>query len=176
MGLILFAALIGVPLLEIAVFIQVGGLIGGWLTIGLVLFTAVLGAGLLRRQGLSTIARIQEEIEQSRLPVQALFDGACLLFAGALLLTPGFVTDIVGFLLLAPPARNVLRRLIWAHLQRRGGANIAGGGWTGSPGPGDRNDRDRNRDDARVIDGDFHEVSEDERGPQSPTKSEANHH
>ena len=93
MGLIILALFIGVPLLEIAVFIKIGGLIGlGW-TLVSVVATAVAGTALLRYQGLSTLARAQREMASGRPPVLELLEGVCLLLAACLLLTPGFVTD-----------------------------------------------------------------------------------
>lgn len=123
-GWILLAAFIGIPLAEIAIFIEVGGAIGVWATVALVVATAILGTTLLRIQGLATLARARAQFEAQTMPVRELFDGACLLFAGALLLTPGFITDAVGFLLLVPPLRETLRRRIWAAMQRRGAVHV----------------------------------------------------
>ena len=102
MALILFLLFLLTPLIEIAVFIEVGSLIGLWPTLGVVVLTAVLGAALWRAQGLSTWARAQETLRAGELPVREVTDGAFLLVAGALLLTPGLVTDAIGFLLLVP--------------------------------------------------------------------------
>ena len=93
MGFVLLAAFIGVPLIEIALFIQVGGIIGLWPTIAVVIFTAVAGAALLRHQGLGALSRLQESLERGEAPLDPVFDGFCLLAAGMLLLTPGFFTD-----------------------------------------------------------------------------------
>jgi len=93
---------ISVPVIEIAVFIQVGDEIGLWSTIGLIILTAIIGTALLRQQGLQTLMRAQTQMQQGALPAQELFNGACLLIAGLLLLTPGFVTDSIGFLLFVP--------------------------------------------------------------------------
>jgi UPF0716 family protein affecting phage T7 exclusion len=108
MAFFLLIAFIAVPIVEIAVFIEVGGRIGVWSTVGVVILTAVMGTALLRQQGLSVLFRIQENLEANRMPVQELFDGVCLVLAGALLLTPGFVTDAIGFLLFVPPFRRWL--------------------------------------------------------------------
>ncbi|MGF1609390.1 MAG: FxsA family protein [Kiloniellales bacterium] len=113
-AILLLAAFIAVPLLEIAVFIQVGGLIGLWPTLALVLLTAVAGTWLLRLQGLATLSRARSQLDQGVLPARELFDGLCLLFAGALLLTPGFVTDALGLLLFVPALRDLLRTIL-AH-------------------------------------------------------------
>lgn len=109
---IIFLALLGVPLLEIGVFVEVGGLIGLWSTLVLIVGTAIAGAALLRHQGLSTLARARETVARGGMPVQEIADGVCLLIAGALLLTPGFVTDAVGGLLLIPFVRLLVQR--WA--------------------------------------------------------------
>ena len=97
-----------VPLIEIYFLIEVGEVIGAWPTVLLVVFTAVLGVWLLRWQGLSTLTRVQTSLEHGELPAQAMLEGMLLLVAGALLLTPGFVTDSVGFLILVPPLRQRL--------------------------------------------------------------------
>jgi UPF0716 protein FxsA len=126
MALYLFLALICVPILEIAVFIQAGAVIGLWPTIGLVVLTAVAGTWLLRQQGLATLARAQRSMEHNRLPVNELFDGLCLLIAGILLLTPGFVTDSLGLLLLVPGIRTLLRAWVGHVLARSGHVHVAG--------------------------------------------------
>ena len=105
---ILLIALIAVPILEIYLFFQVGGLIGvGW-TILIVIATAVIGASLLRQQGLSTWARLNQSIAQGQLPPTVLVEGILLLISGAFLLTPGFFTDAVGFMVLIPQVRAML--------------------------------------------------------------------
>ncbi len=108
MGYLLFALFIGVPILEISVFIAVGEEIGlGW-TLAIVILTAVIGTWMLTRQSLKTLFRLQDQLNQGQLPLRGVFDGCCLLLAGAFLFTPGFVTDGVGFLLFMPPFRNLL--------------------------------------------------------------------
>jgi len=116
MPILIFAAFIGVPLLEIAVFIQIGGWLGLWPTLGLVVLTAVIGTWELRAQGLATLARARTAVDAGKLPAREMFDGACLLLAGALLLTPGFVTDTIGILLFIPAVRAYLRSLLARHL------------------------------------------------------------
>ena len=119
MTYILFALLIGVPILEISVFISVGEEIGFNWTLAIVILTAVTGTWMIKRQGLKTLYRLQDQLDQGQLHLREAFDGLSLLLAGALLLTPGFVTDGVGFLLLTSPFRNLLRvnigRLVAAH-------------------------------------------------------------
>ena len=104
----LLIAFIGVPLIEIALFIQVGGLFGLWPTLAIVVLTAVLGTLLLRRQGLAEVSRLRATLDGHGDPTGPLVHGALILFAGAVLLTPGFFTDAVGFTLLMPPVREFL--------------------------------------------------------------------
>ena len=113
---ILLIAFLTIPIIEIYLLIQVGGIIGvGW-TIFIVIGTAVLGASLLRQQGLATWTRLNQSIAQGQLPPTILIEGIFLLLSGAFLLTPGFFTDAIGFLFLMPP----VRKLLAAYLLRRG--------------------------------------------------------
>ncbi len=154
MGLLILITMIAVPIIEIAVFIKAGDLIGLWPTIGSVILTAIIGSFLLRQQGLATLFRVRESMDAGRLPVNELFDGLCLRVAGALLLTPGFVTDGVGLLLFMPPFRVVLRALLVQRLKARGHFHMHG---SAQAGPG----RGRQFDDT-IIEGEFQEVNEDE--------------
>ena len=113
---ILLIAFLAVPILEIYLIFQVGGIIGAGWTILLVIGTAILGASLLRQQGLSTWTRLNQKIAEGQLPPTVLVEGIFLLLAGAFLLTPGFFTDAIGFLFLVPPVRQMLA----AALLRRG--------------------------------------------------------
>jgi UPF0716 protein FxsA len=105
-----FLIFILVPIAEIYVLIRVGSEIGAWPTIGLVLLTAIVGVALLRQQGLSTLARGMGRLDRGQLPAQEMVEGMLLAIAGALLLTPGFLTDGIGFLLLLPPTRLAVVR------------------------------------------------------------------
>jgi len=102
---------LAVPILEIYLLIQVGHVIGAGWTILLVVLTAVIGAWLLRIQGLSTLLRAQQKLRDNQLPASEILEGMALVVAGALLLTPGFFTDAIGFLLLFPPTRIALANL-----------------------------------------------------------------
>jgi len=154
MALFLLAAFITVPLIEIALFIEVGGRIGLWNTVALVVLTAVIGTWLLRAQGLETLRRAQESAARNVFPVAELFDGLCLLVAGLLLLTPGFLTDTLGFLLMIPPLRRIARDWLWHIVSRGGGGRVWVNGEEITPrGPAG---------DGRTIEGDFHEVGPDE--------------
>jgi UPF0716 protein FxsA len=101
---------LGVPILEIAVFIQAGDILGLWPTLAAIVATAIIGGALIRAQGLATMDRARRSLDQGQAPVHEAFTGICLLLAGALLMTPGFLTDGVGFLLLIPPVRRSLGR------------------------------------------------------------------
>jgi len=103
---LLFLLFLFIPLLEIYLLIKAGSVIGALPTVALVVFTAVLGAFLLRLQGLSTMNRIRTSMAQGKVPALEILEGAALLVAGGLLLTPGFFTDTIGFLLLIPPLRR----------------------------------------------------------------------
>ncbi len=116
---VLFLLLLLVPLVEIYFLIQVGSVIGVIPTIALVVFTALLGAMLLRFQGWTTLQRIRATLAQGQLPALELMEGVLLLLAGILLLTPGFLTDAVGFLLLVPPLRRVLIRWFLSRAELR---------------------------------------------------------
>jgi len=106
----LFLAFLMVPLIEIALFIQVGGWIGLWPTLAIVVLTAIAGTGLVRSQGAAVLSRLRDSFETLRDPTEPLAHGAMILFSGALLLTPGFFTDTVGFLLLIPAVRSWVLR------------------------------------------------------------------
>jgi len=168
MPLVILALFIGVPLIEIYLFIQVGGLIGVWPTIGLVILTAVIGTAMLRHQGMATLARAQAELQEDRLPVREIFNGFCLLAGGMLLLTPGFLTDALGFALLLPPARAVLGRGLWKLMERSRGVQFSvhsasrpgGGGPQGHP--GGRPDQGAGRGAGPVIDGEEFGVARDD--------------
>ncbi|MFT5172981.1 MAG: UPF0716 protein FxsA [Gammaproteobacteria bacterium] len=122
-GKILFLAFLLIPVAEIYVLIQVGGVLGVLPTIVLIVFTAVLGSMLIRSQGLATLAGVRTSMERGEVPALQLMEGMCLLVAGALLLTPGFVTDSVGFILLVPPLR---RAMILSVLERGVLRTVAG--------------------------------------------------
>ncbi|HED16377.1 MAG TPA: FxsA family protein [Gammaproteobacteria bacterium] len=106
--LVLLVVFLVIPLTEIYLLIEVGGIIGAIPTIFLVVFTAVFGALLIRQQGVSTMLRARQEIHQGMVPAMQMLEGAALLVSGALLLTPGFLTDTLGFVLLVPPLRRFL--------------------------------------------------------------------
>lgn len=113
----LFVLFLAVPLIEIALFIQVGGLIGLWPTLLIVVLTAILGTFMMRQQGLKALQDLQSSFGEMRDPTEPLAHGAMILFSGALLLTPGFFTDAVGFSLLIPGVRRAAFRAIKARVK-----------------------------------------------------------
>jgi UPF0716 protein FxsA len=115
----LFLLFVGVPLLELFILVQMGQLVGVWPTIGLVVLTGATGAALARLEGLRTIWKLRGELARGRLPGAALLDGFAILLGGALLLTPGILTDLVGFSFLLPPTRKALLARIRRNLERR---------------------------------------------------------
>jgi len=132
---ILLLVFILVPLAEIGVFIQVGGIIGLWPTLALTVLTAIVGSLCIRFQGFKLVNRAKAQLEAGETPVFEVVSGVCLVVAGALLLTPGFVTDSVGFVLLLPPARRLLyERVLEPRLSRMAsGSPPPGGGRPGAP-------------------------------------------
>lgn len=113
----LFLLFLIVPLIEIALFIQVGGLIGlGW-TLLIVVATAILGTFLVRSQGMTVLNNLRGSLEELRDPTEPLAHGAMILFSGALLLTPGFFTDAVGFALLTPGIRRIVFNAVRKRLE-----------------------------------------------------------
>lgn len=130
MGVIpyLFVAFIVVPVVEIFMITQVASQLGWFPTIVLVIGVSLVGAMLVKREGLSVIRRIRESAGQGRLPTNELADGAMIFFASALMLTPGFITDFVGLALLIPPIRAILRPPVISFFTSRLEVRTAGFG------------------------------------------------
>lgn len=187
MALLIFLALILVPVIEIGLFILIGGEIGVMPTLAGILVTAILGTAMLRVQGISTLRKAQESLARNEMPLQQVFDGLCLLFAGALLLTPGFFTDAIGFLLLVPPLRQGVAGSVVRHVKNSPrftmhasgngfqgfhagsgspGEGFPGEGFPGSAGPG-RPQGGR----GPTIDGEFTPLDPDEVDRESPSGS-----
>jgi UPF0716 protein FxsA len=116
---ILVALFIVIPIVELYVIIQIGSLIGVWPTIALLLADAVLGSLLLRHQGRGAWRRFNAALSEGRFPGREVADGLLIAIGGTLLLTPGFVTDIFGLILLIPPTRAIVRRLMRGYVGRR---------------------------------------------------------
>ncbi|MCB1735246.1 MAG: FxsA family protein [Gammaproteobacteria bacterium] len=144
---------IGIPLLEIYLFIHVGGALGALNTMALVVITAVLGVWLLRLQGMATWFRVQQQLAQGKPPAKEMIEGLILLVCGALLLTPGFFTDAVGFLLLVPSVRQTVA----TYLLQRGVARGVNGNpfQNGRPGPSSAPGQDD------IIEGEYRRKDDD---------------
>jgi UPF0716 protein FxsA len=153
MTILILLAFLCIPVAEIAVFIKAGQIIGlGW-TLAIVVLTAVLGTALLRRQGLKVLTHTQHKLDRGELPVGELFDGLCLLVAGVLLLTPGFITDTIGLLLFIPPVRLLVGTYVLRSILRSRSTRF----WVNGVevGPGDR----PGGKGGSVIDGDYTDVT-----------------
>ncbi len=110
---------IAVPLIEIWLIIEIGGLIGVWPTIAILLADSLLGALLLNRQGRTAWRRFKQALAEHRVPHREVLDGVLIVFGGALLLTPGFLTDVLGFVLLIPPTRMLVRKILTRYITLR---------------------------------------------------------
>jgi UPF0716 protein FxsA len=111
--------IIVIPAIDIGVLLLSGKTIGLFPTIAFIIFTGVVGAYLAKREGLQTIKRVQEQLSYGQIPGESLLDGICILIGGTLLLTPGFITDLFGFLLLFPPSRKPFKFLMINALRKR---------------------------------------------------------
>jgi UPF0716 protein FxsA len=152
----LFLLFIAVPILEMVVLIQVGQQIGALWTIALVLLTAFIGINLLRHQGLATLNRASWRIQSGQIPAQEMLEGILLAVGGALLLTPGFVTDGIGFLLLLPFTRQFLAARLMGRFKAFSSANVAGGIFgSGAGGFGASGFNPSYHTDESIIDGEF---------------------
>ena len=151
---VLVLLLVVAPLVELYVIIQVAHVIGGWDTIALLLVESMFGAWVVKRQGLSVLARIQTALAERRMPDKELVDGLLVLMAGLLMIAPGFITDVMGFLLLFPPTRAPVRALILRRWRRgapgrlitmAGGTRFVGTFRVGSAAPFDTTGHDQTR-------------------------------
>jgi UPF0716 protein FxsA len=131
--LALLALFIVVPLAELYVILKVGDAIGVVPTIALLALDSVLGSMLLRAQGRAVWRRFNEALAAGRMPHREVMDGVLVIFGGAFLITPGFLTDIVGVVLLVPPTRALVRRLLVRRLGRRFAVSVTGQPMTGQP-------------------------------------------
>lgn len=161
----LFVLLIAAPIIEIGLFIEVGGWIGLWPTLAIVVATAIAGAALLRSQGRGVLTDLQGKLQAGGDPTGPIAHGAMILFAGALLLTPGFFTDAVGFALLIPPVRAMLLR--WGAAKFAGSVRVtaygAAAGRGRRPGPMGRG--------ADVVDGEWTDLDAQDEA-REPEESE----
>lgn len=105
-----------IPFIELALFASVSEHIGIWTTLSLAFLTAIIGGALVKYQGFQTLFSLRESMAGGQMPVKEIFDGFCIVAAGALLITPGFLTDAIGFTLLIPPARKALKAMLSRHM------------------------------------------------------------
>ena len=147
----LFLIFTSVSLLEIFVLVKVGGFVGPWPTIGLVVITALIGSALVRSQGVQLVQQLQKRIAQGEMPGQQLIEGVMLLMTGVLLVTPGFVTDFCGLLLLQPKIREKIAKLVLSNVKINPNVSMSGHysqSQTGSTFTGDKKNDD-------AIEGEF---------------------
>lgn len=150
----IFLFLVAVPILEIALFIQVGGWLGLLPTILIVILTALVGTILLRTQGLQTLANLQSSVSTGRNPMDPIAHGAFILIAGVLLLTPGFFTDGLGLLFLIPTVRRFLISNIGSRIAQRATVQTFG-----MP-PHQQQQSQQSRQDPDIVEADFEVVDE----------------
>ena len=124
MGFILLLLFVGIPVLEISMFISVGTVIGLGPTLAIVIATAIIGAVLVKKQGLKTLFSAQKNLRNNQLPIHEFFDGLILIVAGLFLITPGFVTDSIGLLLFLPQIKMFLKNIISNLLVARTAAGV----------------------------------------------------
>ncbi|EPX77628.1 FxsA family protein [Litoreibacter arenae] len=145
----LFLLFVTIPIVEIALFIQVGGWLGLWPTLAIVILTAILGTVLVRAQGIMALSQIRSNLQEFQDPTESLAHGAMILASGLLLLTPGFFTDAVGFALLVPPVRLGLFKWIRSKVKVQSFVKTS---YRQEPRPPQGQD---------IIDGEFSELDDD---------------
>lgn len=161
--MIFFVLFFAIPIIEMILFYHVGGEIGILNTLLLTVLTAFIGAFLVRAQGIATLMAARGSMSRAELPVKEIFDGICIAIAGALLMTPGFFTDTIGFLLLLPPLREYLRHEVPKHFDVR----AVGSGAAPSEKPFQKQQTYSNQNthrsfrDTDVIDGEYERVDDD---------------
>lgn len=168
--LIIGLILVALPFLELALLIKVGRLAGFWATLGMLVGAAVLGGLVVSRQSMGALRRATQAMGQGQPPVADVLDGAFLLMAGMLLITPGFVSDVFGLLLLVPPLRRALARWTVARARARGGLGEAtpgsGSERAGDPAPAAPVDQGK----GPIIEGEFERLGETPTDPQDPKR------
>ena len=158
----LFLLFVTIPIVEIALFIQVGGWLGLWPTLGIVILTAILGTVLVRAQGLQAMGQIKSNLNELKDPTEALAHGAMILASGLLLLTPGFFTDAVGFSLLIPPVRLALFHWIRSKVRVQSFVDI-------------NTQQQTHPNEADVIDADYVDITEPTHKPKGPPSGWTRH-
>lgn len=149
----LFLTMVSVSLLEIYVLIKVGGFLGAWPTVALVVVTAFVGSTLVRSQGLQVFQQLQQRIARGESPGQELIEGFMLLVTGVLLVTPGFVTDSLGLLILQPSIRSKVAKYLLANIKM--GSTMSGGFSQSSANSPFSDNLQGKKDDENIIEGEF---------------------
>ncbi|MDM7862194.1 FxsA family protein [Alteromonas sp. ASW11-36] len=163
---ILFLLFAVMPIVEIALLIQVGGVIGGWNTVAIVIVTAFIGAYLVRREGLSTLQAAQQKMNQGQMPGEELAQGLLLLVAGVLLVTPGFVTDFIGLLFTVPVTRKLIGKALLVKLLQSKHATVQ----FSHTQQFHQHYQARNKaDDGDIIEGEYH-AHDEQNKPQLPNE------
>lgn len=154
---LLALAFVAVPLIEIYVIVQVGQVIGAWWTIALLLAAGIIGSWLMKREGGRAWRALQEALSRGRMPARELADGILILIAGTLMLTPGFLSDVVGLFLILPLTRPLARAMLTGFVTRKligpGGPATGGAAWGTRPGAPDRGRTAQRPGDDDVIPG-----------------------
>ena len=144
-----FLFFIAIPIIEVILFITVGKYIGLWNTIFIIIITGIIGAILVKSQGINIFNKALEEIRSNKMPIFSIFEGIAILIAGAFLLTPGFLTDTLGGILLIPKTRNIIIKYITSYLEKR---TI----YKKNP------KYDKNEED-KIVEGSFEEIDDNEK-------------
>jgi len=155
---VLFILFVVLPILEIALLVNVGGMIGGWNTIGVVILTAFVGAYFVKREGVSTLQTAQAKMQRNEMPGKELVDGLMLVVAGILLVTPGFITDIVGFMFALPGSRHLIAAQVSKHMKMRvvmPNSSAGTGGFYQQPGSNQSPFTRPSNEDGDVIEGEY---------------------
>jgi UPF0716 protein FxsA len=170
MALIILSILIGIPIIEIYVFAEIGSIIGGVATVIMTLLTAILGAIMFRAQGTNILGQIQEHIRRNETLLAEIIDGFGLLLAAALLFLPGFVTDTIGFLIFIPPLRVVLIGMLFRYMAQAADARV----WVIR----DRSDTTSPSSSGAktIIDAEFEDLTDENKKTEPDTTGERNNH
>lgn len=160
--IVLGSIFVALPLIELALLIKTGQVIGFWATMGMVMGTGLLGAYILMRQSWTTVRRMQEAVAKGQPPVAPVVDGAFLVIAGALLITPGLISDTVALLLLIPPVRRAVARWLVRLAVRRAQVQVRvfEAGVRGS-----RDPQQASKGGGPIIEGEFERMDEKATGP-----------
>ena len=147
-----FLFFIAIPIIEVILFITVGKYIGLWNTIFIIIVTGIIGAILVKSQGINIFNKALAEIRSNKMPIFSIFEGIAILIAGAFLLTPGFLTDTLGGILLIPKTRNIIIKYITSYLEKRAVYKKSS--------TYDKNEED---EENKIFEGDFEEIDDNEK-------------